>query len=48
MLGTEKALTTGIGCLIISGGGTTIDGVSTVPFLAVKHRAFRLQIVWEP
>lgn len=43
MLGTEKALTTGIACLIIPGGGTTatIDGVSTsVPYLAVKHRAY--------
>jgi hypothetical protein len=30
MLGTEKALTTGIGCLIYLGGTTaTIDGVST-------------------
>lgn len=43
MLGTEKALTSGIGCIIVPGGSTnaTIDGVSTtVPYLAVKHRAY--------
>jgi hypothetical protein len=43
MLGTEKALTTSLACLVIPGGGTTatVDGVSTtLPYIAVKHRAY--------
>jgi hypothetical protein len=43
MLGTDRAMTTSLACLIIPGGGTTatIDGVATsVPYLEVKHRAY--------
>jgi hypothetical protein len=41
--GMEKALLTGIACIVIPSGSTntTIDGVSTtVPYLSVKYRAY--------
>lgn len=43
LMGTEKALTSGVGCIIVPGGSTyaTVDGVSTtVPYICIKHRAY--------